>query len=192
MTERGSPCIRPTGESNGGRLLGELLRRIDEAVTVPLSVDVFGLTAFNVDRYESLGQHLEEWTAYVEIFSPMLYLNAMRHWGLRLPNRSYALVYQGVSQLRERLGPRAVIRPYLQSFARGSDGFHPQFIADQVRAARDGGADGFLFWHPGGDYQMLFQGLQGPARHLIPFPVEERMAIRRLPARPVRTPPADS
>jgi hypothetical protein len=169
--------------SNDGRerwqvLLG-LLRRIDAAITIPLGVDVFGLTAFRPDRYESLGQHLSEWTPHVEVFSPMLYLNAMRDWARGTPNRDYALVHRGISQLRQRLGPEPILRPFLQSFARGSDHYTPRFIANQIRATRDGGGDGFLFWHPGGNYQMLFHGALGPGRGLFPFAMDGRWDVRQ-------------
>ena len=160
------------------QLLLGLLRRIDAAVNIPLGVDVFGLTAFRFGNSEVLGQNLERWTDHVEVYSPMLYINSMRNWGRNLENRSYTLINTGVSQLRERLGPKPVIRPFLQSFAQGTDDYSPQFIADQIRGARQGGADGVLFWHPGSNYGMLFRGMRGPAARLTPFPIDRRAALR--------------
>jgi hypothetical protein len=52
-------------------------------------------------------------------------------------------------------------------------------MADQVQGARDGGADGFLFWHAGSRYAKVHMALQGWARKLVPFPIEERVELRR-------------
>jgi hypothetical protein len=160
------------------RLLIELLRAVDEAIRIPLGVDVFGLAAYRDGDPSGLGQDLEAWVDYVEAFSPMLYVNAMRTWNLDDPLRSQTLVQLGVARLRERVGPRPVIRPFLQSFPQGTPVFNPQFIADQIRGARLGHADGFLFWHPGSDYSMLRRGMTGAARGLSPFPIEARAAAR--------------
>lgn len=160
-------------------LLG-LLRRIDAALSIPLGVDTFGLTAFDGKGNGELGQNLEPWMAHVEVVSPMLYLNAMGHWGRGLANREEALIRQGVSELRGRIGPVAVIRPFLQAFPQGVERFDAHFIADQVRGARRGGADGMLFWHPRSSYQTLGRGMRGPARPLLRFPIDERQEARRV------------
>src|SRR4051812_25291930 len=60
-------------------LLG-MLRRMDEALRIPIGVDVFGLTAFRHGDPAGLGQSLEAWAAHVEVFSPMLYVNGMKGW----------------------------------------------------------------------------------------------------------------
>ncbi|MCB9709286.1 MAG: hypothetical protein H6714_10910 [Myxococcales bacterium] len=134
-------------------VLRELLREIDLAIPLPISVDVFGLTAFREGDPTGLGQSLEDWTEYVEIFSPMLYINNMKSWGRHLDQRrAFALVNAGIHRLRERLGPGPVLRPFLQAFSAGADYFNTGFIEEQVAAARSGGADGYLFWHPASNY----------------------------------------
>lgn len=159
-------------------LLG-LLKRIDEAIHIPLGVDVFGLTAFRRGDRDGLGQDLELWTKHVEVYSPMLYLNSMRNWDLGKPDRVYGLIYTGVSRMRKRLGPKPVIRPFLQSFRQGAgELYSPQFIADQIRGARVGQADGFLFWHPGSNYGMLNRGMRTAAKGMSPFPLGNREALR--------------
>ncbi len=157
-------------------LLIELLQRIDRALTIPVGVDVFGLSAYREGDPSGLGQDLEAWVDHVEVYSPMLYINSMRSWHRDVEDRSRFLVESGVSRLRERLGPRPVIRPFLQAFARGAghEGFNPLFIARQIIGAKRGGADGFLMWHPGARYSMFRRAMQGPARRVSPFPVEDR------------------
>jgi len=161
-------------------VLVDLLRQVDAAIHVPLGVDVFGLTAFRTGDSDGLGQDLEAFAPYVEVYTPMLYMNSMRTWGRGSERRAFGLVREGVSTLRERLGPRAVIRPFLQAFEQGSDHFGPEFIAEQIRGARLGQADGFLFWHPGSRYQMLRRGMLASPRDTGAFPLDGRAAQRAL------------
>lgn len=160
-------------------LLG-LLRRIDEAVRIPLGVDVFGLTAFRKGDKAGLGQSPEDWARHLEVFSPMLYVNGMGAW-MRdgKGERALRLVLAGVRNLRRRLGHGPVIRPFLQAFSAGADNYGAGFIAEQIQGARLGGADGFLFWHPASHYGTVRAGMLGPAKALFPFPVAERRAWRR-------------
>jgi len=170
----GTPYAYYPHEVEGVRrrdLLLGLLGRIDEAVRIPLGVDVFGIQAFWRGDQAGLGQDLELWTQHVDVFTPMLYLNSMREWERGTQNRARRLVAIGVSRLRDRLGPRPVIRPFLQAFEEEAEDWGPGFIANQIRGARTGGADGFLFWHPGSNYGMLQRAMQGAAHSLSPFPV---------------------
>jgi hypothetical protein len=153
------------------RVLVRLLRAVDDAVHIPIGVDVFGLTVFRDGDPSGLGQDLEAWTRHVEVFTPMLYMNSMRAWGRPGDDRTFRLIFAGIANLRRRVGRRPVIRPFLQAFAQGADSFDETFIADQVRAARRGRADGFLFWHPGHTYQMVRRAFRTEARHLLPFPI---------------------
>lgn len=153
--------------------LHAFLGRLDATLAVPLGADVFGIQAFWEGDRSGLGQDLALWADHVDVFSPMLYLNAMLAWERDRPHRARSLVQIGVSRLRERIGPRPIIRPFLQGFDNGlSEGeWEPRFIAEQVRGARQGGADGFLFWNPGSMFGMVQRGMQGPARALSPFPI---------------------
>ena len=168
------------------QLLIELLSAIDRALRIPVGVDVFGLAAYREGDPSGLGQDLAAWVDHVEVYSPMLYINAMREWEPERPERSRWLVESGVARLRERIGPRPVLRPYLQAFEKGAghEGFNPTFITRQIVGARAGGADGFLMWHPGARYSMFRRAMQGPARSLSPFPLEERAELRQQ--RPAR------
>jgi hypothetical protein len=155
-----------------------LLRRVDAAISIPINTDVFGLTALRVGDPAGLGQSLEDWVPHVEVFSPMLYINGMKTWVSGGSNRAERLVLAAMSKLRERVGHGPVLRPFLQAFANGADYYTPQFIAEQIRGARNAGSDGFLFWHPGSSYGLVQAGATGPARALMPFPLGERRAWR--------------
>ena len=159
-------------------VLIDLLASVDEAITIPIGVDVFGLTALRRGDPAGLGQSLGEWTAHVEVFTPMLYINNFRRWRRGTENRAGSFVYAGTSTLRQRLGAGPVIRPLLQGFRTGADHYDAAFIAEQVRAARGAGADGFLFWQPGGIYTLVTEAMRGVARWMVPFPIDERIALR--------------
>jgi hypothetical protein len=110
----------------------------------------------------------------------MLYLNSMRSWlkGQK-EQRALRLVQSGVSRLRKRLGHGPVIRPFLQAYSRGADYYTQDFIAEQILASRQGGADGFLFWDPDSDYKLVRDAMAGAARGLSPFPNDTRFTWRR-------------
>lgn len=160
-------------------VLVDLLRKIDEAIHIPLGVDVFGVSAFHAGDPDGLGQVIEAWAKHVEVFSPMLYVKGMREWMKQIKEgRAGVLVERGVKLMRQRLGPMPVIRPFLQGFASGADYYNPEFIAEQIRGARSGGADGFLFWNPDSNYGMVKGGTTGPARSVMPFPLDARKPAR--------------
>lgn len=160
-------------------VLRDLLKQVDESVDVPLSVDVFGLAAFRDGDPTGLGQSLEDWTEYVEIFSPMLYINNMKSWSRGVSEgRAFALVNAGIRRLRQRLGPGPVIRPFLQAFSAGADYFNADFISEQVTAARLGGADGYLFWHPASNYGTIARAMRRKSTR-APFAVAQREQWRQ-------------
>lgn len=162
-------------EESRPEVLLRLLRSIDEAIHIPIGVDVFGLAAYRAGDPSGLGQDLAAWAQYVEVYTPMLYINSMRAWRVGEENRAYRLVYGGIRRLRTRIGAGPVIRPFLQAFARGAGTeYTPEFIHDQIRGARRAQADGFLFWHPGHTYGMVRRAMRGPSRSLVPFPGPRR------------------
>lgn len=160
-------------------MLHDLLGRMDAAISIPIGADVFGIQAYWEGDSSGLGQDLTLWADHVDVYTPMLYLHSMRDWEVGRPNRAQRLVQIGISRLRERLGPRPVIRPFLQAFEEGAEDWGPRFIANQIRGARRGGADGFLFWHPGSNYGTVQRAMQGIAHSLAPFPIPDERARAR-------------
>lgn len=160
-------------------VLLDMLRRIDAEIGIPLGVDVFGLAAIRNGDPTGLGQSLGDWTAHVEVFSPMLYVNAMPGWRTDVEDRGHVLVKAPSYILRKRLGAGPVIRPFMQAFANGlAAGWTPKFIAQEITGARGGEADGFLFWNPGADYGMVQRGVAELAFGLMPFPSAGRDTYR--------------
>jgi len=160
-------------------VLLDLLRRIDAELAIPLGVDVFGLAAIRNGDPTGLGQSLGDWSAHVEVFSPMLYVNAMPGWRAEVVERGHVLVKAPTWILRQRLGPGPVLRPYMQAFENGlAEQWSPEFIAQEVTGAREGEADGFLFWNPGSNYAMVQRGVATLAQALRLFPTADRAHFR--------------
>jgi hypothetical protein len=80
--------------------------------------------------------------------------------------------------LRQRVGRGPIIRPFMQAFHNGlGDKWNPEFIAQEITGARQGEADGFLFWNPGASYGMVQRGIALPGG-LGPFPSGGRDKFR--------------
>jgi hypothetical protein len=177
----GHAVYEPSSELQRRYVLLDMLRRVDAEISIPLGVDVFGLAAIRNGDPTGLGQSLGDWTAHVEIFSPMLYVNAMPGWRADADDRGKVLVRAPTNILRKRLGPGPVIRPFMQAFENGlGDKWSPEFIAQQIIGAREGEGDGFLFWNPGSNYAMVQRGVL-LALGMMPFPKADRdLARERL------------
>lgn len=169
----------PSSETERRFVLRDMLQRVDAAIGIPLGVDVFGLTTLRKGDPTGLGQSLTDWTAHVEVFSPMLYVNAMPGWRTDVADRGHVLVRAPSWILRQRVGRGPVIRPFMQAFENGlGDAFDPAFIAQEIAGARAGDADGFLFWNPGSDYGMVRRAIQVLPFAPTPFPDNGRAAFR--------------
>ena len=169
----------PTSEELRRFVILDMLRRIDAAINIPLSVDVFGLSAIRKGDPTGLGQSLTDWTAHVEGFSPMLYVNAMPGWRMDVEDRGHVLVKGPTYILRQRVGRGPIIRPFMQAFHNGlNEKWNPDFIVQEITGARQGGADGFLFWNPGANYGMVMKGVAKLDKGLMPFPFQGRDKFR--------------
>jgi len=137
--------------------IADLLEQVDEAIRIPLSIDVFGLTAYHPEESEALGQRLEYLASHVDVISPMVYLaNWPRdYWENPSAERTHAVIRGAVKKIRERLGDRVVVRPLLQAFKWRSHDWGDGFIINQIDAARDAGSGGHLFWNAGGNYDVV-------------------------------------
>lgn len=145
------------------RAITEFLRRVNAAVgdDVHVSVDVFGRTLrdWNRRQVDPIGQSLEALMPHADALSPMVYPSHYedeRHW-----HDPYGTVHDETTLGLDR---GLTLRPFLQAFDRHSpDGMDQStYIAEQVRAVRDLGLDGYLFWNPQGDYADLWGALDEP------------------------------
>jgi len=137
--------------------LAEAAQRLSGKIT--LSADVFGrvLWPWNKRKIDPIGQSLEEMARYLDYISPMVYPS---HYVEKVYQEDpYRVVQDAMVAGVDRT--QTPIRPFLQAFdlkVPNSMGLET-YIREQIRAAEEHGADGFLFWHPACEYDALFRVL---------------------------------
>jgi len=172
------------------KLIADFLDRLDRALKLPLSVDVFGLTTLVDGDPRGLGQTLEQMAKHVEAISPMMYANGMTGYfkGNRLTENIYAILQCGLWRARQKT-PQIVLRPYLQSYPDNVPFFGPKFIIKQVEAVERGGSDGFLFWNSSMKNRVLVQGLQTMGKkRLTAFGSDPKQHRRQRPPKWCKAP----
>ncbi len=134
-----------------------LLERVDNQIKLPLSIDVFGLTAYRQRDSERLGQWLEQLAPHIDAISPMLYLANWDQeiWENPRPARTKALVHDAIVNIRSRLGDHIAVRPLLQGFSYRAENWGTPFLQNQIKAAETAGSSGYLFWNQSGNYTRL-------------------------------------
>jgi len=125
-----------------------------------LSADLFGrvLWRWNERRIDPIGQSLEEMCHHLDFLSPMLYPS---HYVERAyQDDPYRVVRDALDAGNTRV--RANFRPFLQAFDRAIPAGMSleEYIREQIRAAVESGADGYLFWHPASEYSALYRALR--------------------------------
>ncbi|MBN2573272.1 MAG: hypothetical protein JXP73_01785 [Deltaproteobacteria bacterium] len=126
------------------------LEKVDRAVKLPISADVFGLTTLVDGDPRGLGQDIERMAKYVEAISPMMYANGMDAYfrNHHITSHVINIIQCGLQRARRKAGD-IVLRPYLQGYSNGVEHmWGPEFVLDQVRAALNAGSEGYLFWNP--------------------------------------------
>jgi len=139
------------------RFLGDAVARLGERITI--SADVFGrvLWPWNERRIDPIGQSLEEMTDHLDYISPMVYPSHYAEQAYR--DDPYQVVLDALTAGKERAN--VAYRPFLQAFdlALPAGMTLETYIREQVRAAEEAGADGYLFWHPACEYDALYRAL---------------------------------
>ncbi len=140
------------------RFLEEARRRLEGEIT--LSADIFGrvLWPWNVRRIDPIGQSLEDMSRHLDFISPMVYPSHYAEQAYR--DDPYRVVREALTSGQDRVV--ANFRPFLQAFDMalpvGMD--LETYIREQIRAAEEVGADGYLFWHPACQYDSLYRVLE--------------------------------
>jgi hypothetical protein len=125
-----------------------------------LAVDVFGYVAFNRND-TGIGHRVEDLAPLVDMLCPMAYPSAY-HLGIpghRNPvTHPYAVVAETVRRVRERTAATRVhVRPWIQDFrdyAFDRRPFGVPEIREEMAAAVDAGATGWMLWNPQNRYTV--------------------------------------
>ena len=134
-----------------------LLRDRMHALEVPLTIDVFGMTASTkVDL--GIGQVWEDLVTTADVVLPMVYPSHYYHsfYGIKHPNSEpYRVVKHALADALEKnaeLGVDTEIRPFLQAFTLRKPRYTPWYIREQIRAAEDLGINSWVLWNARGVY----------------------------------------
>src|SRR5438874_2043536 len=128
---------------------------------VPVTFDIFGLTASATTGDLGIGQVWEDFINVADVVLPMVYPSHYYRgaFGLAWPNgEPYRVVRYALSDALQRSRPHpaaAEIRPFLQAFTLGRrlPRYAPSQIRDQIRAAEDLGITSWVLWNPRSVYQ---------------------------------------
>jgi hypothetical protein len=132
----------------------QLLTGLVKPLGVPVTFDVFGLTASTTGDL-GIGQVWEDFVDVADVVLPMVYPSHYTRgaFGFRTPNaHPYNVVRLALTDALARTrGPSAAqIRPYLQAFTLGRR--LPRYthfeIREQIRAANDLGIESWVLWNP--------------------------------------------
>lgn len=128
-----------------------------EAIRVPLSVDLFGLTTW-AENDLGVGQVLERAAPYFDFVAPMTYPS---HYdpgfeGYKNPaDHPYEILFSAVTRAKERLEKMGQdpnkLRPWIQDFDLGADYGITQVNA-QKRGIYDAGLQSWMAWDPSNQY----------------------------------------
>lgn len=173
----------------GGRskteALAEFLRTARERYAkhgVRTTADVFGLTT-TVPGALEIGQKWEPLAEAVDVMLPMVYPSHYPRgsFGIARPNAEpYQIIHTAISRARERneaIGLRdgEYVRPWLQAFTLGQPRYEAEHVKAQIQAVYDSGYDGWVWWHPGSNYDLFRDA------------IEPRLEVRKKsPAVPVK------
>ncbi len=139
------------------RFLTEARDRL--AGRIALSADLFGrvLWSWNERLIDPIGQSLEQMSAHLDFVSPMVYPSHYAEQAYR--DDPYRVVRDALQSGKIRVS--ASYRPFLQAFDMSlPTGMSLEtYIQEEIRAAEEAGADGYLFWHPACEYDALYRAL---------------------------------
>jgi hypothetical protein len=139
--------------------IGDPLRAQD----IPVSFDLFGMTFISIYDMD-IGQTLPGAYPHADFFSPMTYPS---HYPNHFRGYDHPALYpydivkltldEGAAIMQTQFGiaeeeTRPRFRPWIQDFDIGAV-YTPEMIEDQIRAARDAGASGFLIWNARNVYE---------------------------------------
>ena len=151
-----------------------LLRNHLKPLGVPVTFDIFGLTASSTGDL-GIGQVWEDFINIADVVLPMVYPSHYYRgaFGLKSPNAEpYRVVRYALKEALERSRPHAAaaeIRPFLQAFTLGRrrPRYTPFEIREQIRAVEDLGLTSWVLWNPRSVYQrdalLPKRGGAGPA-----------------------------
>ena len=144
------------------------------ATGVPMTIDVFGLTATDTTDM-GIGQQWEKFVDQADVVLPMVYPSHFAPGTYRLPNPN-AAPYTTIDRALEDAARRsrgipnaARVVPWYQDFTLGPPRYGAAEVKAQIRAGYDNGVKSWMLWNPGSRYTTeALAGAIAPADTLPP------------------------
>lgn len=133
------------------------LRRQLAGTGVPMTIDVFGLTASDTTDM-GIGQKWEMFVDRADVVLPMAYPShyAPGSFGIGNPNaHPYAVIERTLRDAKQRsagVDSAAIVRPWYQDFTLGPPHYGAAQVRAQIQAGYDNGVPSWLLWNPGSRY----------------------------------------
>jgi hypothetical protein len=125
--------------------------------SIPVTIDVFGLTATDTTDM-GIGQKWERFVDRADVVLPMVYPShfAPGTYKLRNPNaHPYATIDHALKDMKRRsagIAGAAKIVPWYQDFTLGSPHYYAEQVRAQMKAGYDNGFQSWILWNPGSRY----------------------------------------
>ena len=126
---------------------------------VPMTIDVFGLTATDTTDM-GIGQQWEKFVDQADVVLPMVYPSHFAPGTYRLSNPNaapYATIDHALEDAARRsrgVANAARIVPWYQDFTLGPPRYGAVEVKAQIRAGYDNGVKSWMLWNPGSRYTV--------------------------------------
>lgn len=135
------------------------LRSLIAPLKVPMTIDVFGLTATDTTDM-GIGQRWESFVDQADVVLPMVYPSHFAPGTYKIgdPNsHPYQIIDRSLKDMLRRSAaiPRAAkIVPWYQDFTLGPPHYYAAEVRAQMNAGADNGIHGWMLWNPRSDYNV--------------------------------------
>lgn len=155
-------AVMPKPDGSRSRAMKAFVKRVRDitmAHHVPLSIDIFGVTATgDQSDIDKLGQDIGTVAGEADAISPMVYPS--EYWpgyrGWDKPGNHPEIVGIGTKAATQKLkaakNDHTVVRSWLQASSYKSTNYGPDYILKEAKSAEANGGTGWLLWSPGCDY----------------------------------------
>jgi hypothetical protein len=135
------------------------LRTLVRPLRVPMTIDVFGLSATDSTDM-GIGQRWEMFIDRADVVLPMNYPShfAPGTYGLRNPNarprETIARALEDAKRRTEGIAGAAKIIPWYQDFTMGQPRYTAEHVRAQIQSGYDSGFYSWILWNPGSRYTV--------------------------------------
>ena len=129
---------------------------------IPLQVDVFGIASFGESKH--IGQNLQMMAQNVDALCPMVYPSHYVPYDIH-SEKPYQTIYGSLKAIQKQFNDKVPVKLYayieMYNFRYPSSGDKRlSYIAAEIKAVKEAGADGWFAWSAHNQYDYLFRLLE--------------------------------